>query len=342
MDKFIIIDEEGYFVLSQGIRLTDAEVGRKLFEQLYITDTLAVKTRFDNEDVFVEAFDKPLVAAQVSKENGRWTLIGPYEFEAPFDIKTLCLDEWDRFHGLTEKRIPFVFSRKAQAEFFNLLDEFSDETITIDGKTYEIPPFYIEDPSFKSENTWNNIYANNPQPNWDLSGAHPAIAPILPQLKMVKSRVVNFGCGRAHDAAALAHHGHVVTGVDYSPQALAQAREKYSSISTLTLLEGDALKMKVDRRFDIAFEHTLFCALMPSQRKELIRQWHRALDDQGFLLGIFFVMPKRAGPPYGCSEWELRELFENKFRPLFWKRWQQSPPHRQGTELVIYAQKISN
>lgn len=341
MDKFIVIDEEGCFVLSQGIRLNDPEVGRNLFEHMIVTETHAIKTRYGTEDVYVEAFDKPLVIEMVHKQLGtRWKLVAPYGFETTFDLKTLCLDEWDRFHGLTDKKIPFVFSRKAQAEFFNLLEEFSDDSITVDGKTISIPPFYIEDASFTQQNTWSEIYQNNPKPNWDLSGPHPAIAAILPQIKIVKSRIANFGCGRGHDAAALATNGHVVTGFDYSPEAIAQAKELYGKIPNLSLQQADALKISAAKQFDIIFEHTLFCALMPSQRKELIQQWHRALDDQGHLLGIFFVMPKRGGPPYGGSEWELRSLLEKKFRLLYWKRWQLSPGSRQGTELVVYAQKI--
>lgn len=340
-DHFIIIDEEGYFVLSQGIRLTDRDVGRQLFKHLVLTETHSLKTKFDQQDVYVEAFDKPIVVEQIERQAGMvWKLIAPYGFETTFNLQSLCLDEWDRFHGLTQEKIPFVFSRKAQAEFFNLLEEFSDDSITVDGHTLVIPPFYIEEPSFVSSNTWTDIYKNSPQPNWDLQGAHPALNAILPQIKIVKSRIANWGCGRGHDAALLAQNGHVVTGFDYSEEAIAQAQKLYSRIPTLTLKVEDALTSKNDAQFDIIFEHTLFCALLPSQRKQLVQKWHKSLDVGGHLLGIFFVMPKRGGPPYGCSEWELRQMLEKKFRLLYWKRWQKSPAHRQGNELVIYAQKI--
>ena len=105
----------------------------------------------------------------------------------------------------------------------------------------------------------------------------------------------------------------------------------------LHLETGDVFRS--DRTADIIFEHTLFCAIAPEKRKELVRVWKNSLSDAGYLLGIFFVMPKRSGPPYGGSEWELRELLEPHFRLMYWKRWLHSPPRRQGTELVVFAQK---
>jgi hypothetical protein len=52
-------------------------------------------------------------------------------------------------------------------------------------------------------------------------------------------------------------------------------------------------------------------------------------------------MYKKQGPPYGGSEWELRQRLKDSFQFVFWGRWQKSLPKRQGKELFVYAQKKS-
>lgn len=340
MNSFIAIDEEGYFVLSEGVRLSDEVIGHGLLKNLKMQDNDSLTTTWsDGNSVTVEPFDKPLVAKQVFKEGKTWSLLFPYHFVRNFKPESLVLDSWDRFHGLTEDKIPFVFSRAAQAEFFNLLDEYTDETITIDGNEIEVPPFYIDNKDVSRDGFWQDLYNAESPPPWDLAGPHPAFEPILPQIKIVKSRVVNFGCGKGHDAAFMAKKGHIVTGVDWSPSAIDEAKKLYGDIPNLTLQQGDVFKTNITA--DVVLEHTLFCAIDPAKRKELILKWHKTLDVGGYLLGVFFVFPRRNGPPYGSSEWELRSLLEKYFRLLYWKRWEHSPERRKGTELVIFAQKLT-
>lgn len=338
MQKYIAIDEEGFFVLPQNIRLSDPRVGADLLKNLSISESGCVTTNWDGETTVVEAFDKPLVVQQIHKGPMGWQLEFPYVWSSPLLPKTLCLDAWDRFHGLTENNIPFVFSRKAQAEFFNLLEDFDDDSITIDSQKIEIPSYYIERDDINHRDFWQSKYASEEPLHWDLGAPHPALEPILPQIKIVKSRILNYGCGRGHDAAFLASKGHIVTGIDVSDIAINQAKEKYGQATNLTFIKDDIFKTKVP--CDMILEHTLFCALSPQKRKELVVRWHQSIEGNGYLLGIFFVMPKRHGPPYGSSEWEIRSHLEKYFRLLYWKRWEHSPAGREGNELVVFAQKI--
>jgi hypothetical protein len=50
-------------------------------------------------------------------------------------------------------------------------------------------------------------------------------------------------------------------------------------------------------------------------------------------------MEKRQGPPFGGSEWELKQRLKNNFKPLIWQRFKNSIKGRWGKELVIFAQK---
>ncbi len=333
------LDEEGYFILNGGVRLTDEREGAGLLALMTLDENNACWTVWGGEKVLVEPFDKPLVVQQVSLTDKDLILHGPYSTTFTAELKTLCLDTWDRFHGLTrENGIPFVFTRKAQAELFRIAEDYDDDSITFFHKKYPTPPFYIENSEVSESSFWTQKYREG-QPRWDLQGPHPALPAVLPQLKLIKSRILVLGSGRGHDAAYLAKQGHVVTGIDLSELAVQEARAQYSEINNLTLETGNALSLPLENQYDIVLEHTLFCAISPLLRTDLVRQWKKALDVGGHLLGIFFVHPKRGGPPYGGSEWELRQLLEKDFRLLYWKRWTHSPEHRVGTEIVIYAQK---
>ncbi len=337
--QLLAIDEEGYFVLADNVRLSDPAEGKRLLESLSVDENGATWTIWEKEKILVEPFDKPLVAQQILKKSQGLFILAPYGFEAAIQLSSFCLDDWDRFHGLTSERIPFVLTRKAQAELFSLFDEYDDESFTFQGKKFLTPPYYIDHEAITQTPFWNEKYSAVDSPRWDLGKHHPALDAILPQIKINKCRILNLGCGRGNDAAFLARLGHVVTGVDFSQDAIEQAKQRYDGLPNLNWVQADALDPKGFSPVDLIFEHTLFCAIPPQKRRALILQWKRTLDERGHLLGIFFVHPVRGGPPYGSSEWELRELLEKDFRLLYWKRWPLSPGHRHGTELVIYAQK---
>lgn len=344
MEQFLAMDEEGYFILPPETRLTDEATGYILLKNLKVEANGSIITKWadsDEKHTIVEPFDKPLICKQVFKNGSTFSLLFPYGFQRDMITSTLVLDGWDRFHGLTEDRVPFVMSRAAQAEFFNLLDEYTDDTITIDGKEQAVPAFYLANSEMDTPSFWRKSYSDDGVTPWDLGGPHPAIESILPQIKIVKSRIANFGCGRGHDAAFLAKKGHVVTGFDLSEDAINDAKKMYGNIPSLSFEQADVFKPVAENaKYDVIFEHTLFCAIPPELRKNLVQRWRQSLDMGGYLLGIFFVMPSRGGPPYGCSEWELRSHLEKHFRLLYWKRWEHLPERRLGTELIVFAQKL--
>jgi SAM-dependent methyltransferase len=252
----------------------------------------------------------------------------------------LSVDEWDRFHGLTGAKIPFVFSRHAQIEFFDLLDGFDDESITVKGKRYEVGPWLLPNDDTNKAQYWSDAYVKG-DTRFDQGGEAAFLPVVLPQLKLSKSRILVMGSGFGHDAAYLAQQGHSVTGIDFSTEAIAHSKTKYGSIENLSFLQKDVFNLPPEwtSRFDMIFEHTCYCAVAPDRRNELVGVWKRLLNPSGYLLGAFFVHERRLGPPWGGSEWELRERLRKPFEFMFWTRWRQSPARRRGKELVMYARK---
>lgn len=340
--KFITIDEAGYLDLN-GLRVTDEEYGRTLLQNLTPLDnqSKAFVTLDGSEKIFVEAFDEPFVARQVIRDGPKFFIQLPYQLKFEFDPSLITLDEWDRFHGVVNS-IPFVMSRPAQNEFFNLLDAFDDDSITINKKKINTAPLFQPLQNINEENFWSDVYkSTNNNPPWNLNSPHPFLATTLPQLKIPKSKILVLGCGYGHDAAFLAKAGHFVTAVDFSPQAIEGAKKLYGDIQNLKFERHDAflLPAHFENAFDIVFEHTFFCAIDPGKRNEIIKIWKNCLVETGHILGLFFVHHSYNAPPFGATEWELRERLKSRFQFLYWSRWRQTSARTTTMELILYAKR---
>ncbi len=343
MAYFLSIDQEGH-LMSEGRRLNDNAFGKTILENLFV-DNRVYKSTYESKTCGIYNFDHPLIVQFVEKSVDKLKLIFLYEYELSISASELMLDEWDRFCGYTEKGIAFVFSRKAQAAFFDLLDEFTDESITLDGQEYVLPNF-LPNSSEVNEKFWTNKYIEwkdtGEKPGWDLKKAHPAISDVLPQIKMNKASIAVLGAGAAHDAAFLATKGHIVTAFDISAEAIEKAKSLYPETTNLKYVQADMLAEIPEQyrhQFDLVFEHTFFCAINPAERKTAVQTYKNLLHEEGHILGIFFVITTEPGPPFGATEWELNQRFEKSFRPLYWTRWTNSPTGREAWELVAYLQK---
>ncbi|MEK7356267.1 MAG: methyltransferase domain-containing protein [Bdellovibrionota bacterium] len=335
---FVQIDEDGYFKMDD-LRVADVDSGREWLANIEMQQGRAI-TQIDGVPIYVEAFDEPYIALDLSPKEAGWHATMPYGHTEPVELETLSLDEWDRFHGRTKRGIPFVLSRAAQARFFEALDAYDDDWIEALGRRYETKPWLIENPDANASDWWSELYRGN-EARWDKNAPSPALSLLVPQLKLQRSRILVLGCGQGHDAAWFAQAGHLVTGIDFSDEAIARAKATYGHVHDLTFIKGDAFRLppSMDGAFDIVFEHTLYCAISPERRNELVKAWRRALVETGHLMGVFFTFDKPMGPPFGGSEWELRSRLAKSFRPLYWQRLRNSIPERLGTELYVYADK---
>lgn len=164
---------------------------------------------------------------------------------------------------------------------------------------------------------WQRRYLDHDTP-WDKGRPSPPLEDYL-QTNQVAGRVLVPGCGAGHDARLLgesAPHAEVVA-IDIAPAACELA-EKFANPTNVKYLARDFLAC--DRDFSGAFdwlvEHTLFCAIEPGERAAYARAARHVLRPSGWFLAVFYRQPERDGedgPPYGCSDSELAELFGDGF-----------------------------
>ncbi|KAA3606736.1 MAG: methyltransferase domain-containing protein [Planctomycetota bacterium] len=171
---------------------------------------------------------------------------------------------------------------------------------------------------------WAARYQEGHTP-WDLGGPHPELAarldrrdPDLIRSPDTPARALVPGCGRGHDALALAEAGWRVTALDIVPALapeLAPALEKQGGRFQV----GDALAYQADPPFDLLFEHTFFCALAPAKRPIYGHMAQRILRPGGRLAAIVFPIgrePKSDGPPYSMTVEDLSAALGSGFRLL--------------------------
>lgn len=152
---------------------------------------------------------------------------------------------------------------------------------------------------------------------WDKGECAPPIRRMLRSLPWPKgARLAVVGAGLGHEAFEAASLGFSVTAIDFAPSAI-RGMEKRARETGLPieLWERDLFSLQEASagRFDAVLEHTCFCAIEPSRRREYAQGVRALLVPGGKLFGLFYAHGRPGGPPFDVQEPELRELFSSDF-----------------------------
>jgi len=187
---------------------------------------------------------------------------------------------------------------------------------------------------------WQRCYVND-DAFWDHGEPSPGLVDFLQKNRRAPGKTLVPGCGFGHDCLELARHGFRVTGLDISARAVAEAGKLARACDVrVTYRRGNFLKLEARYRgrFDWLFEHTCFCAIDPAQRDRYVLAAATALKRGGYLLGVFYNIQPKSGPPFGATREELLERFRPHFR-LVSATVPRSYPNRKGKELLMLWRK---
>ncbi|MDO8339090.1 MAG: class I SAM-dependent methyltransferase [Candidatus Burarchaeum sp.] len=104
------------------------------------------------------------------------------------------------------------------------------------------------------------------------------------------ARLLETGCGTGRNSIFFAKHGLDVTGVDFSPAALALAKEDSSNESvSVTWLKGDMTNLRElpqlqPGTFNAAFSNFCLHLFSCEERTHAVQELHRVLADDGVLI----------------------------------------------------------
>jgi hypothetical protein len=324
----IHIDEEGFPITQDGLRLDDENFLERIFLNLHRQggdDRYPLVTDYDGQEIVVTSFDDLLVAQDVYEvgDQVKWRFLGGLEFYCP--LEEIKVDEWNRLHAyLGAEKIPAVMSRKVQARFLLNLKNIEN---------FKPQPFR----QAKIHRDWNQAYLERETP-WNMNTINPLFEKhSLKLLKESGSEWLIPGAGHGHEITFFESYSKKVTAFDLSPQAKKEFHDLYPQSSCEYKVEDffqSSLKI-----FDVVVENYFFVALDPSLRQKTIQRIHSLLKNNGFYAGVFFTRSSQEGPPFGLSEWELRAHIENLFEIKEWIRSPYSHPKRQDMELWVVLQK---
>jgi len=189
---------------------------------------------------------------------------------------------------------------------------------------------------------WEARYLSGDTP-WEKGAPSPGLLEFIENNPPIVGDVLVVGCGFGHDVRAISSPENEVIGLDVAPSAIKGARE-YPRVANESYRLGDLLELSPDLHasFDWVWEHTCFCAINPTMRRQYAEAAATALKPGGHFLAVFYMNPRdpeECSPPYGATKSELDGLFGKKFE--FLKEWEPSRtyPGREGRELMRLLRK---
>lgn len=180
-------------------------------------------------------------------------------------------------------------------------------------------------------------------PNWDIGRPQRAFV-LLDEAGLIRSPVLDVGCGTGELSLYLARQGHDVLGIDLSQVAVEQARQKaYWRRIPAQFLVWDALKLS-----GLASTGLLFRTVVDSAMFHTLgdRERDRFLAELGSVVpegGLYFVLGDArfdTRTVYGITPNELRTRFNKvggwqvlfAYETVFERRWSANPAYLIGAQ----------
>lgn len=183
---------------------------------------------------------------------------------------------------------------------------------------------------------WDQRYLSGKTP-WDQRDVPVQLRDYL-QRTPATGRALVPGCGSGYEIRILHDRGWQVLGLDFSPAAVARARNELGPLGRL-VRTGDFFAPADDLvGFNLIYERTFLCALPPELHARYARRMAELIRPGGVLCGFFFLGPEDEPPPHPLSQARLDALLGEAFDriedqpvpdslPLFagkerWQAWQ--------------------
>jgi len=184
---------------------------------------------------------------------------------------------------------------------------------------------------------WEGRYRARTTP-WDYDGVPPALSAYLAR-NPPPGVVLIPGCGFGYEVQAFHAAGWQPTAFDFSPTAVAQAKEKLGPLAAF-VREADFFTADLGGPYDLVYERTFLCAIHPERQPVYVEKMRRLLRPGGVIAGFFFYGEEPDGPPNPLPDLkQARALFTGfdlivdqpvpaaESQPLFagrerWQEWQ--------------------
>lgn len=174
-----------------------------------------------------------------------------------------------------------------------------------------MPVFDTRDPSAPA--FWSERFEQKFVP-WDRGGVPDALQRFVAQTPRKHVALIP-GCGTGYEVAYLSEAGWDVTAIDFSPAAVAAAREALGTWAG-HVLEADFFTFLPQKQPDLIYERAFLCALPRDRWPQIAARWAELLPPGGLLAGFFYFDDAPKGPPFGIAPDELEALLVPNFERI--------------------------
>jgi SAM-dependent methyltransferase len=137
------------------------------------------------------------------------------------------------------------------------------------------------------------------RPIWDIDTPSEVRNVIEGEAALPIGRALDAGCGTGTMVIYLAQHGWEAIGVDFSANAIQQAKRKANGIAGATFVEGDVTKLReegIQGPFDLVLDNGCFHALPPESRPAYVQEV-AGVTRSGALMMMWEVSEQMLGIP---------------------------------------------
>ena len=183
---------------------------------------------------------------------------------------------------------------------------------------------------------WEAHYLEGDAP-WDKGSPSPSVKEVL-ALPHFSGPVLVPGCGRGHDAVAIAEAGHSVLAIDLAETGIADAQARYPAHAKSFVVDD---LFAHEGAYQAIFEHTCFCAIHPAHRSKYVEAVHRLLKSGGRFFGVLYVTnePEEIpGPPFRIPRDQILDYFSPLFEVVIARSPAESFSSRKDSELLVELQ----
>lgn len=186
------------------------------------------------------------------------------------------------------------------------------------------------------KNYWANRYQTQ-DTGWNIGYISTPLKEYIDQIEDKNLQILIPGAGNSYEAEYLWQQGFKNTYVlDIATEPLKNIQNRIPNFPETQLLQDDFFKHQA--KYDLILEQTFFCALEPKLRANYVEKMLSLLSKNGKLVGLLFkdIFLDRTEPPFGASQKEYLEYFENYFNFKYFEESHNSIPERQGHEWFIH------
>ena len=176
----------------------------------------------------------------------------------------------------------------------------------------DVPSFNTRDPN--SPDFWDERFNRQYTP-WDQAGVPQAFQVFATDNRDTLKNVLIPGCGAAYEALWLAREAWSVKAIDFSPSAVATAREQLGEHAGV-VEQADFFAYRPPFDIDWIYERAFLCALPPERGPEYASRMAALLRPGALLAGFYFIGATPKGPPFGIERDALDALLTPYFEQV--------------------------